>query len=68
LKVEIHRGKNKKYKHKSRAWVGFLVGYNSTNIFRIWNPIINQVVPMRDVIFNEDERYSGNPEDLKDMR
>jgi len=43
------------------AWIGYLVGYNSTNIYRIWNPVTGQTLAMRDVIFNEDERYFWQP-------
>ena len=50
---------------KPRAWIGFLVGYNSTNIYRVWNPITNTVVAARDVIFDEASFFSGNPEDLR---
>ena len=66
LTKAVQLNQQRTYKHKARAWVGFLVGYNSTNIYRIWNPVTGQTLAMRDVIFNEDERYSGNPEDLKD--
>jgi len=27
-----------KQKMDPRAWIGFLVGYEATNIWRIWNP------------------------------
>lgn len=43
-----------------KAWIGYLVGYNSQNIFRIWNPITNKVYITRDVIFNEEEVFSLN--------
>ena len=49
-----------------RAWIGYLVGYNSTNIYRIWNPRTNRVVAVRDVTFNEAETFSGDIQDLKD--
>src|SRR5271167_944321 len=49
-----------------KAWIGFLIGYNSSNIYRIWIPAQNKVISTRDVIFNEDELFSGNVEDLKD--
>jgi hypothetical protein len=42
------------------------VGYNSINIYQIWNPVTGQTLAMRDVIFKEDEGYSSNPKDLKD--
>ena len=48
-----------------KAWIGYLVGYNSTNIYRIWNPITAQIVCTRDVMFNEDKVFSGDLEDLK---
>ena len=48
-----------------KTWIGYLVGYNSTNIYRIWNPITGKVVITRDVVFNEDEVFNGDIEDLK---
>ena len=67
-------GKNKKPdgieewnpKLNSKAWIGYLVGYNSTNIFRIWNPVVNKVVATRDVVFNEKEIFNGDLQSLKD--
>jgi hypothetical protein len=49
-----------------KAWIGYLVGYTSSNTFRIWNPVLNKVVIMRDVIFNEEETFSGALEELRD--
>ncbi|RYP87917.1 hypothetical protein DL769_000369 [Monosporascus sp. CRB-8-3] len=49
-----------------KAWIGFLVGYRSTNIYEIWNPLINKVVATRDVQFNEKATFSGDIKDLKD--
>ncbi len=54
------------YRQKSRnldaeAHIGFLVGYESTNIYRIWVPNKKRVVSVRDVIFNEDEVWDGMP-------
>jgi hypothetical protein len=40
-------------KLKSRAHIGYLVGYDSTNIFRIWIPSKKQVIRTRDVTFDE---------------
>jgi hypothetical protein len=42
-----------------------LVGYDSTNVYRIWNPVLNKVVRTRDVTFNEDELFDGNLDRLK---
>ena len=36
-----------------KAWVGFLVGYNASNIFRIWNPQDGKISITRDVVFDE---------------
>ncbi len=54
------KGTQKTRRLTPRAWVGYLVGYNSSNIFRIWNPIINKVVATRDVIFNEHQFLPHN--------
>ena len=32
---------------KPKAWIGYLVGYDSTNIYRIWNPTLNKVFRTR---------------------
>ncbi len=44
-------------KLKSRAFVSYLVDYNSINIFRIWNSEKEDVNDYRDVIFDESELY-----------
>jgi hypothetical protein len=49
-----------------RNWIGYLVGYDSTNIYRVWNPKSNRVVRTRDVIFDEDCIFPGSIEQLKD--
>src|ERR1700726_927994 len=49
-----------------KAWIGYLIGYNSSNIYRIWIPSENRVINTRDVIFNENVFFSGNKETLKD--
>jgi hypothetical protein len=38
-------------KLKSRALIGQLVGYNSTNIYRVWMPAIGRVLRTRNVVF-----------------
>jgi hypothetical protein len=42
-----------------RAHIGYLVGYNSTNIFRIWIPHQGKVISTRDVIFDEERIFDG---------
>ena len=41
----------------ARANIGYLVGYNSTNIFRIWIPSLHKVIATRDVTFDELTQY-----------
>ncbi|KAM4064184.1 reverse transcriptase (RNA-dependent DNA polymerase) [Hirsutella rhossiliensis] len=42
--------------------IGYLVGYDSTNIFRIWIPSSSEVRRLRDVTFNEHKFYEGKVE------
>lgn len=60
------RKANKLQKLNPNAWIGYLVGYESTNIYRVWNPKVNKVIATRDVTFNEEERFSGDLAQLKD--
>src|SRR2546429_6894816 len=50
-----------------RAYIGYLVGYDSTNIYRIWVPSRNIVLSTRDVIFDESRLYDPNVPDLVDL-
>jgi hypothetical protein len=60
------RGKSRLQRLDPRAWIGYLVGYRSSNIYRIWVPSMAKVISTRDVIFNEDEIFSRKTEDLMD--
>ena len=51
--------RSKKRKLDSKAHVGFLVGYKSTKIFRIWIPHKKKVISARDVIFDERQIWDG---------
>jgi hypothetical protein len=42
-------------KLESRALIGHLVGFDSTNIFRVWLPTIGRVIRTRDVVFLRDK-------------
>ncbi|KAG6995781.1 hypothetical protein G7Y79_00042g078860 [Physcia stellaris] len=57
----------KKEKMRAKAHIGFLVGYDSTNIFLIWIPSQRKVIRTRDVTFNEDSRYRPNELDLAQL-
>jgi hypothetical protein len=54
-------------KNTPRAHIGYLVGYDSTNIYRIWIPSRNIVLSTRDVIFDESRLYDPNEPDLVDL-
>jgi len=56
--------KNRKNKLDPRAHIGYLVGYNSTNIYRIWIPHTGKVISTRDVIFDENTYFDGKRTDL----
>lgn len=58
--------RKRRQKLNPKAWIGYLVGYQSTNIYRIWNPWLGKVISTRDVIFNEDDYFNGDLEQLKD--
>ena len=49
-----------------KAWIGYLVRYNPTNVYRVQNPIKNNVVQTRDVTFNEHKTFNRDLEMLKD--
>ena len=58
--------KNPQYRHKlwkldPKAPIGFLVDYESTNIYQVWIPHKKKVVSVWDVIFNKDEIWNGGP-------
>ena len=55
----LNRSLKRADKHESRALIGHLVGYDSTNIFRIWLPTKDQVIRTRDVIFEPTRFYEG---------
>jgi hypothetical protein len=58
LTKEAQKGTQKKdLKTQPHAEVGYLVGYDSTNIFRIWIPERQEVRRVRDVTFNETRFY-----------
>ena len=57
---------HRRQKLAPRAWIGYLVGYFSSNIYRIWIPHTGDVISTRDVIFNEDELLSGDKEEFRD--
>lgn len=54
--------KKRTFKVTPRGHVGYLVGYRASNIYRIWVPILDQVITTRNVSFNEARFYNENSE------
>jgi hypothetical protein len=48
----------------TRVYIGYLIGYNSINIFRIWIPSIEKVIRTRDITFDKKIKYSISDIDL----
>ena len=42
------------------------MGYNSTNVYRVWNPRTNKVIVTQDVVFNKHQVFSSDIQELKD--
>ena len=51
----------KRQKLDAKAPVGYLVVYESTNIYRIWILYKKKVISAKDIIFNEDEVWDQKP-------
>ncbi|KAF4469891.1 hypothetical protein FALBO_3208, partial [Fusarium albosuccineum] len=64
-------GRQRKRKLAPRAWLGFLVGYTSSNSYRVWNPLRNEVFTIRDVVFDEHRHFDGSlpklAEEIREM-
>ena len=60
----------RKQKLEPRAHIGYLVGYQASNIYKIWIPHKNKVILTRDVIFDESsffENKMAQPEMLQSI-
>jgi hypothetical protein len=66
MTVKAMKKEERLKRFEPRAWVGFLVGYASSNTYRIWNPVKNVVIHTRDVIFDERRRFSGRFSQMQD--
>lgn len=67
LKETIQKDVDKVSRRTSpRAYIGYLVGYEGSNIYRIWVPTKATVIRTRDVQFNEDEFFNPNVEQPAD--
>jgi hypothetical protein len=66
LTADAQLRRNRLRRQSPRAWIGFLVGYTSSNSFRVWNPLNKEVFTTRDVTFNERQMFDGRSESLRD--
>jgi hypothetical protein len=66
LTADAQLRRNRLRRQSPRAWIGFLVGYTSSNSFRVWNPLQKEVFTTRDVSFNERQLFDGRSESLRD--
>lgn len=57
----------KKLKMLPRAHIGYLVGYDSRNIYRIWIPSKKRVIRTRDVTFDHSSFWTPDDLDIGDM-
>ncbi|KAI9038883.1 GAG-pre-integrase domain-containing protein [Aspergillus affinis] len=64
--VRIHR-KALSDKMTPRAWIGYLVGFTASNLWKIWSPQKRRIYKERDVIFNEDRLYDPTEPFLEDI-
>ncbi|RAQ98619.1 reverse transcriptase domain protein [Stemphylium lycopersici] len=54
----------KSFKTLPRGHIGYLVGYQASNIYRIWVPALEQVITTRNVTFDESLRYEGKTREI----
>jgi hypothetical protein len=64
LNNKLKRGE----KLESRALIGQLVGYDSTNIYRVWMPALGRVLRTRDVVFMSNDGTESVYPDRQTLR
>jgi hypothetical protein len=60
----LNKGIPRRQKLDPRAYIDYLIGYDSSNIYRIWIPSKEKVIRTRDVTFNEQLFYDPAEIDL----
>lgn len=55
------------FKMSVRAQIGYLVGYDASNIWRIWIPQSRKIIRARDVVFDETSFYTPEEERENDI-
>jgi hypothetical protein len=63
---EAKEKKKRLQRFNPKAWIGYLVGYQLTNIYRIWIPSRNEVICSCDVIFDEGTTFDSNIKTMQD--
>ncbi|RYO80800.1 hypothetical protein DL764_009848 [Monosporascus ibericus] len=57
LTEAVRRGADRLKKMDPRAYIGYLVGYVASNVYRVWVPSQQRVITVRDVTFDETKKY-----------
>jgi hypothetical protein len=47
-----------------KVWIGYLIRYRSSNIYRIWILLLAKVISIRDVTFDEQIVFNSKTKDL----
>lgn len=63
---DTKRHKGRLQRLDPKAWIGYLVGYRSSNIFRVWVPSMGKVISTRDVVFDEYTIFDGSEKQIMD--
>ncbi|KAK1911276.1 hypothetical protein P3342_012575 [Pyrenophora teres f. teres] len=63
---DTKRHKGRLQRLDPKAWIGYLVGYRSSNIFRVWVPSMGKVISTRDVAFDEYTIFDGSEKQIMD--
>ena len=64
LTREVKNNEERKRKLKPWVYIGYLVGYEASNIYRIWVLALEKVIRTRDVTFNESIFFHPYSKDL----
>jgi hypothetical protein len=59
--------RNKLDKLDPKVYIGWLVGYESSNIWRIWIPSLYRVISTRDIKFDKTRRYSDKDKPIETL-
>ncbi|RYP56931.1 hypothetical protein DL770_010800 [Monosporascus sp. CRB-9-2] len=60
LTEAVRRGAQRLKKMDPRAYIGYLVGYVASNVYRVWIPSQQHVITVRDATFDETKKYRSD--------